>query len=114
MQFPYNSYRMFSNSLLVFLFHQVSLPFLIVHGEDDKVTDPSVSKLLYESASSSDKAFKLYPGMWHALTYGELPENTDTVFSDIVEWLDDKVASGNGRLEREQKHENDNLLKADS
>uniref|UniRef100_A0A5B7ARS0 Serine aminopeptidase S33 domain-containing protein n=1 Tax=Davidia involucrata TaxID=16924 RepID=A0A5B7ARS0_DAVIN len=86
---------------------EVSLPFLIVHGGDDKVTDPSVSKLLYESASSSDKTFKLYPGMWHSLTYGELPENIDTVFSDTIDWLDDKVALGNLRLEREQKQEND-------
>ncbi|KAA8534278.1 hypothetical protein F0562_031795 [Nyssa sinensis] len=93
---------------------EVSLPFLIVHGGDDKVTDPSVSKLLYESASSSDKTFKLYHGMWHALTYGELPENVDIVFRDIIEWLDDKVDLGNARLEKEQKHKNDNLLKAGS
>ncbi|KAI7752686.1 hypothetical protein M8C21_029219, partial [Ambrosia artemisiifolia] len=46
---------------------EVTMPFLIVHGEDDKVTDPLTSKLLYESASTTDKAFKLYPGMWHAL-----------------------------------------------
>ncbi|KAM7499228.1 hypothetical protein LguiA_023642 [Lonicera macranthoides] len=93
---------------------EVSLPFLIVHGGDDKVTDPSVSKLLYESASSSDKTFKLYPGMWHALTYGELPENTDMVFKDIINWLNEKAALGNSRLEREQKFGNDHLLRADS
>lgn len=78
------------------------------------MTDPSVSKLLYESASSSDKTFKLYPGMWHALTYGELPENTDTVFKDIINWLNEKAALGNSRLEREQKFGNDHLLRADS
>lgn len=93
---------------------EVSLPFLIVHGGDDKVTDPSVSKLLYESACSTDKTFKLYEGMWHALTYGELPENVDVVYSDIVAWLDDRVAMRNSRLENEQKLENDNLLKAES
>ncbi|KAA8539404.1 hypothetical protein F0562_026096 [Nyssa sinensis] len=93
---------------------EVSLPFIIAHGGDDKVTDPSVSKLLYETASSTDKTFKLYPGMWHSLTYGELPENTDTVFSDIIGWLNDKVALGNSRLEREQKNQNDDLLKANS
>lgn len=86
---------------------EVSLPFLVVHGGDDKVTDPAVSKLLYEKASSSDKTFKLYPGMWHALTYGETVENTDTVFSDIIKWLDQKEALGNARLERELKFGND-------
>ncbi|KAF8402826.1 hypothetical protein HHK36_010917 [Tetracentron sinense] len=87
--------------------HQVSLPFIIVHGGDDKVTDPSVSKLLYESASSSDKTFKLYPGMWHALTSGEPPENIDIVFADIIAWIDKRAAIGNSRLESEQKREFD-------
>ncbi|GAB2276670.1 hypothetical protein Dimus_011386 [Dionaea muscipula] len=73
--------------------HEVCLPFLVVHGGDDKVIDPSISKQLYESASSTDKTFKLYPGMWHALTYGELPENIDLVFNDIVHWLDQRNQS---------------------
>ncbi|XP_072997403.1 caffeoylshikimate esterase-like [Typha latifolia] len=89
--------------------NQVSLPFLIVHGEDDKVTDPSVSKLLYESASSEDKAFKLYPGMWHALTSGEPPENINLVFRDIVAWLDDRTAAGDQRSEKEQKAKRDDM-----
>lgn len=88
------------------------MPFLIAHGEADKVTDPSVSKLLYEKASSTDKSLKMYPGMWHSLTYGELTENIDIVFSDIISWLDHKVATGNSRLEREQKYTNDNLIGA--
>ena len=66
---------------------QVSLPFLIVHGEADRVTDPSVSKLLYASAKSVDRTLKLYPNMWHGLTFGEPPENTELVFSDIIAWL---------------------------
>jgi len=66
----------------------VSLPFLIVHGGADKVTDPSVSELLYQSAASQDKTLKLYPGMWHALTSGESPNNIRTVFQDIIAWLD--------------------------
>lgn len=86
-----------------FTLQQVSLPFLIVHGGDDKVTDPSVSKLLYESACSTDKTFKLYPGMWHALTSGEPPENIDLVFSDIVAWLDERSISVDLRSERERK-----------
>ncbi|KAL2487479.1 alpha/beta-Hydrolases superfamily protein [Abeliophyllum distichum] len=91
---------------------EVSFPFLVLHGADDKVTDPSVSKILYESAQSEDKTFKLYPGMWHSLSYGELPENLDIVFSDIISWLDEKVSLGNSRIEEEQKLANDlNSLK---
>lgn len=78
-----------------------------MHGEEDRVTDKSVSKLLYDVASSKDKTFKPYPGMWHGLLYGETPENIDTVFSDIIGWLDERVALGNSRLENELKAEND-------
>lgn len=66
------------------------MPFLIVHGGADKVTDPSVSELLYRSAASKDKTLKLYPGMWHALTSGESPNNIKTVFQDIIAWLDQR------------------------
>ncbi|KAL6575027.1 hypothetical protein OROMI_012312 [Orobanche minor] len=94
---------------------EVSLPFIVLHGEEDKVTDPSVSKILYESARSSDKTFKLYPGMWHSLSYGELPENLDKVFSDIVEWLDERFFAGSAQLEEQRKFANDqNVLEINS
>ncbi|CAO2816518.1 unnamed protein product [Amaranthus hypochondriacus] len=83
--------------------NEVTLPFIVMHGGDDKVTDPQISKLLYESASSFDKTFKLYPGMWHALTYGELPQNTDIVFTDIIAWLNHRSLGSNPRLERAGK-----------
>ncbi|KAK6929282.1 hypothetical protein RJ641_005487 [Dillenia turbinata] len=63
--------------------------------------------MLYELASSTDKTFKLYPGMWHALTSGEPEENMNLVFSDIIEWLDKRAGHANSRLEREQKFEHD-------
>ncbi|KAF0933320.1 hypothetical protein E2562_017945 [Oryza meyeriana var. granulata] len=70
--------------------HEVALSFLVLHGGDDIVTDPSVSKLLFEEASSRDKTFKLYPGMWHALT-AELPDDVERVYSDIISWLDERA-----------------------
>ncbi|KAK1286652.1 hypothetical protein QJS10_CPB20g00866 [Acorus calamus] len=95
---------------------KVSLPFLIVHGGDDIVTDPSVSQSLYELASSTDKMFKLYPGMWHALTSGEPEENIDLVFSDIVSWLDNRATMIDSRSESERKaeHDDDKFLLASS
>jgi len=94
---------------------KVSMPFLIVHGGDDKVTDPSVSDLLYRSAVSQDKKLNLYPGMWHALTSGESPENINTVFQDIIAWLDQRsspkssssVAALDVSSEMEQKAKHD-------
>lgn len=62
-------------------------------------------------ASTSDKTFKLYPNMWHALLFGETPENSEIVFGDIIKWLEDRASDSSGRLENELKHRNDELLK---
>ncbi|KAK9733706.1 hypothetical protein RND81_04G086200 [Saponaria officinalis] len=67
---------------------EVTMPFFVLHGEADIVTDPEVSRALYEQAGSIDKTIKLYPGMWHDLTSGEPDHNVEIVFSDIVAWLD--------------------------
>ncbi|KAL1541393.1 acylglycerol lipase [Salvia divinorum] len=93
---------------------EVSLPFIVLHGEDDKVTDPSVSKLLYESACSANKTLKLYPDMWHSLSYGELPENLDLVFSDVFRWLENRVSGSNPEFEAQQKLANDRNLNNNS
>ncbi|GJN14164.1 hypothetical protein PR202_gb00952 [Eleusine coracana subsp. coracana] len=69
---------------------QVRMPFFILHGEADTVTDPEVSRALYERAASADKTIKLYPGMWHGLTAGEPDDNVELVFSDIVAWLHER------------------------
>ncbi|GAU12142.1 hypothetical protein TSUD_01080 [Trifolium subterraneum] len=92
--------------------NEVSLPFLVLHGEEDRVTDKSVSKQLHDVASSSDKTLKLYPGMWHGLLYGEPLENLEIVFSDIFNWIEERSKNGNTRLERELKEQNDDSVKA--
>ncbi|XP_010549925.1 PREDICTED: caffeoylshikimate esterase-like [Tarenaya hassleriana] len=67
---------------------KVSLPILILHGEADVVTDPSVSKALYEKASSSDKKIILYKDAFHSLLEGEPDDVIIRVLSDIISWLD--------------------------
>lgn len=70
---------------------QVTLPFFVLHGEADTVTDPEVSRVLYDQAGSPDKKMKLYPGMWHGLTIGEPDQSVETVFADIIAWLDKRT-----------------------
>ena len=41
----------------------VSVPFLVIHGSDDVVTDPRASQQLHDVAASTDKKLNLYPGM---------------------------------------------------
>ncbi|KAJ1402358.1 Serine aminopeptidase, S33 [Sesbania bispinosa] len=71
--------------------HEVTIPFIVLHGEEDTVTDPEVSKALYERAGSTDKSMKLYPGMWHGITSGESDENIKVVFTDIINWLEKRT-----------------------
>ncbi|XP_047334591.1 caffeoylshikimate esterase-like [Impatiens glandulifera] len=67
---------------------EVSLPLLILHGDDDVVTDPSISKELYKKARSSDKTLNLYKDACHALLEGETDETIARVLEDIISWLD--------------------------
>ncbi|KAG9448937.1 hypothetical protein H6P81_008902 [Aristolochia fimbriata] len=68
---------------------EVSLPLLVLHGEADIITDPSVSKTLYEKACSSDKKLHLYQDAWHSLLEGESDEMIFQVLDDIISWLDE-------------------------
>lgn len=59
------------------------------------MTDPEISRELFEASKSLDKEFKLYPGMWHGLTAGEPDDNIELVFSDVIHWLNNHTpASG--------------------
>lgn len=71
---------------------KVSLPLLILHGENDSVTDPSISKALYEKASSSDKKMILYKDAYHSLLEGEPDEMILRVLGDIISWLDEHTS----------------------
>lgn len=71
---------------------KVSSPLLILHGAGDKVTDPSVSKFLYEKASSKDKTLKLYEGGYHCILEGESDEKIFMALDDIVSWLDSRCS----------------------
>ncbi len=67
---------------------QLRLPLLLLHGGADRITPASGSEQLYQAAQSSDKTLKIYPGLYHEI-HNEPEQNT--VFADIVTWLDDHV-----------------------
>nr|WKA69986.1 putative esterase 1 [Crocosmia x crocosmiiflora] len=71
-------------------FEEVTVPFLIVHGEEDVVCDPACAMDLYRRARSEDKTIKIYPGLWHQLV-GESNEDVDKVFGDVVNWLKERA-----------------------
>lgn len=67
---------------------RLRVPFLVLHGAADAVTDPEGSHKLYEEASSTDKSIKLYPGLVHDLLFE--PEQEE-VTKDIIEWLKNRM-----------------------
>lgn len=67
---------------------RLTVPFLVLHGTSDLVTDPEASKRLYEEASSADKTIKLYEGLLHDLLFE--PEKEE-VANDIIQWLNRRL-----------------------
>ncbi|GMH15207.1 hypothetical protein Nepgr_017048 [Nepenthes gracilis] len=72
---------------------KVFSPLLILHGAADKVTDPMVSRFLYEKSSSKDKTLKLYEGAYHCILEGEPDDRISAIFDDIISWLDSRSSS---------------------
>ncbi|KAK4362698.1 hypothetical protein RND71_017939 [Anisodus tanguticus] len=67
---------------------KLTVPFLVLHGSDDTVTDPEGSKKLYEEASSTDKSIKLYKGLLHDLLFE--PEREE-IMKEIIDWLNQRL-----------------------
>jgi acylglycerol lipase len=65
-------------------FPLITLPLLILHGTDDKATNPSGSKHFYERAGSTDKTLKLYEGGYHDLS---------TIWTRRLSWPASKTGS---------------------
>jgi alpha-beta hydrolase superfamily lysophospholipase len=79
--------------------HRLRLPLLVLHGADDKLTNPEGSRMLYEQASSEDKTLKLWPGCRHEIL--NEPEQYE-VMAYLVEWLDQRVQKATPPIARLQ------------
>lgn len=69
-------------------FSRITLPVLILHGTDDKVTKPSGSQHFYEMAGATDKTLKLYEGHYHDLLNDI---DKEIVMADIQQWIDARI-----------------------
>lgn len=63
----------------------ITIPILIMHGEDDQLTSPSGSAQMFERVGSEDKTLKTYPGLFHEI-FNE-PEQ-EAVLNDMSQWLE--------------------------
>lgn len=64
--------------------HQITIPLLILHGEEDEIAPPSGSQVLYDRANSTDKMLKMWPGMRHEIM-NEIGK--EEVLGNITKWI---------------------------
>lgn len=69
---------------------KVDTPFITLHGQKDMLTMYEGSTDLYQIARAKGKALKLYQNAYHDLLHE--PEK-EKVFSDMLSWLDGRMAS---------------------
>jgi alpha-beta hydrolase superfamily lysophospholipase len=67
---------------------QLTIPLLVLHGGEDKMTNPAGSDLVAGRAGSADKTLKKYPGLYHEI-FNE-PEQ-DAVLDDVAGWLEARL-----------------------
>ncbi|KAK2392401.1 alpha/beta-Hydrolases superfamily protein [Trifolium repens] len=78
------------SSYLMRNFKSVTVPFFVLHGTADKVTDPLASQDLYNKAASEFKDIKLYDGFLHDLLFE--PEREE-IAQDIINWMEKRLFS---------------------
>uniref|UniRef100_A0A0E0BYN7 Serine aminopeptidase S33 domain-containing protein n=1 Tax=Oryza meridionalis TaxID=40149 RepID=A0A0E0BYN7_9ORYZ len=77
------------SSYLLHNLKKVTVPFMVLHGTADRVTDPMASQDLYNEASSRHKDLRLYDGFLHDLLFE--PER-DEIATDIIDWMERMLA----------------------
>jgi alpha-beta hydrolase superfamily lysophospholipase len=80
-----------ADEVLKVSFEKITLPVLILHGTEDRVTRPSGSQRFHDRGGSVDKTLRLYEGHYHDLLadFGR-----ELVLDDIVGWIEARAAAG--------------------
>ncbi|TKS77293.1 Monoglyceride lipase [Collichthys lucidus] len=68
----------------------ISWPFLLLHGDADKLCDIRGSRMMHENAQSSDKKITIYEGGYHALHH-DLPEVAESVLTEVTSWITERL-----------------------
>ena len=69
---------------------EIAKPVLILHGDQDDVTVPEGSQVLFDGISSEDKTLTWFPGAYHNL-YQELQPTRRKALEDIAAWIRDRL-----------------------
>ena len=63
---------------------EITLPILIMHGTEDRLSEPHSSEMLYQGVASTDKTLNLYQGFYHEV-FNE--PGREQVLADMEAWL---------------------------
>ncbi|CAG5120077.1 unnamed protein product [Candidula unifasciata] len=64
----------------------IKWPFLVMHGDSDKIVNSKGSEALYREAASVDKTIKIYPGCYHQPHFDIEPVISESL-QEIVDWV---------------------------
>jgi alpha-beta hydrolase superfamily lysophospholipase len=70
---------------------ELTVPLLILHGEDDTSADPEGSRTGLERAGSADKELHFYSGMRHDV-FNE--PGREAALDDLIAWVDRQLGAG--------------------
>lgn len=70
--------------------HNITYPFLVIHGTNDHIVDITGSKLLHERSTSNDKTIKIYEGQGHEV-HNDTEMNNE--FNEVYQWMNKRLTS---------------------
>ncbi|XP_075882290.1 monoglyceride lipase isoform X2 [Nelusetta ayraudi] len=68
----------------------ISWPFLLLHGDADRLCDIRGSMTMHQDSPSTDKKLKVYEGGYHAL-HQDLPEVAESVMKEVISWIAERL-----------------------
>ncbi|KAG6857746.1 hypothetical protein H0H87_004162 [Tephrocybe sp. NHM501043] len=74
-----------------------SLPLLLVHGTEDKVTSPKASQTFYDNIPAVDKRIKLFEGGYHEL-HNEPDGVKEQLVADVVAFIEAHLQAARSKM----------------
>lgn len=71
-------------------YRELTIPVLVMHGTDDRLTDPNGSRLLAAGATNTVVTTHFYDGLYHEI-FNE--PSSDAVLADLIAWLQGVAAT---------------------
>ena len=64
-----------------------ALPYLALHGADDRIVPVESSRIIHAQSSSTDKTFEVLPNCWHDILHEPA---RDAALARILDWMEER------------------------